>query len=127
MFATERFEQYILGKDPVTILTDHKPLVTILTSPERLQRMQLRLQKFSLDLQCKPGPKMHISDTLSRTSLPLTDDKASSADYQIFQVREQQSFQEELEEIDMEEHSSLRTVDLRKFDTQQEMIPLSKR
>ena len=46
---------------------------------------------------------MHISDTLSRASLPLTDDKTSSADYQIFQVREQQSFQEELEEIDMEE------------------------
>ena len=44
VFATERFEQYILRKDPVTILTDHKPLVTIfmkpiLTSPERLQQM----------------------------------------------------------------------------------------
>ena len=46
---------------------------------------------------------MHISDTLSRASLPLTNVKTNSADYQIFQVQEQQSFQEELEEIDMEE------------------------
>ena len=71
---------------------------------------------------------MYISDTLSRASLPLTDDKTSSADYQIFQVREQQSFQEELEEIDMEKARSLsQTVDLRKFDTQQPIIPLCKR
>ena len=90
-FATEWFEQYILGKDHVTILTDHKALVTnfkkpILTSPKRLQRMRLTLQKFSLDLPYKLGPKMHISNTLSQASLPLTDDKMSCADYQIFQV-----------------------------------------
>lgn len=75
VFATRRFEHYILGKDNVKVYTDHKPLVPIskkpiLTSPKRLQRMRLTLQKYSLDLEYKPGPKMFISDTLARAALP---------------------------------------------------------
>ena len=77
VFASERFEHYILGKETVRVLTDHKPLVTIfkkpiLTCPKRLQRMRLRLQKFSLNVEYQPGPKMYISDTLSRASLPMS-------------------------------------------------------
>ena len=67
--AAERFEQYILGKVKVKVLSDHKPLKTIMSkpihnSPKRLQRMRLRLQKYSLDMEYKPGPLMYISDTL---------------------------------------------------------------
>jgi hypothetical protein len=45
VFASERFEHYILEKQNVLVLTDHKPLVTIfkrpiLTNPKRLQRMR---------------------------------------------------------------------------------------
>ena len=75
VFAAERFEQYTLGKDNVVVLSDHKPLMAIfqkpiLSSPKRLQRMRLRLQKYSLKVCYKPGPQMFISDTLSRASLP---------------------------------------------------------
>ena len=49
VFATEHFDQYIIGKEKVKVLSDHKPLMTIfkkpiLTCPKRLQRMRLRLQ-----------------------------------------------------------------------------------
>ena len=76
VFAAERFEHYILGKSNVVMFTDHKPLETIfkkpiLQCPKRLQRMRLRLQKFDVSVQYKPGPTMFISDTLSRAALPL--------------------------------------------------------
>ena len=53
VFAAERFEHYILGKDIVQVLSDHKPLMSIfgkpiLKSPKRLQRNRLRLQKYPL-------------------------------------------------------------------------------
>ena len=88
MFAAERFEQYILGKEKVKVFSDHKPLETIQskpihTSPKRLHRMRLRLQKYSLDVEYKPGPQMYISDTLSRASLSAREDKAT-----IFEIHE---------------------------------------
>ena len=49
VFAMERFENYVYGRH-VTVESDHKPLEiickkSILGAPNRLQRMQLRLQK----------------------------------------------------------------------------------
>ena len=119
VFAAERFEQYILGKDKVKAYTDHKPLTTIfkkpiLTSPKRLQRMRLRLQKYSLDIEYKPGPKMYISDTLSRASLPLEDKEKS--DYMIYEFEEIDEVvfvtDERLHQIRMEtqEDKSLQTL-----------------
>ena len=102
VFAAERFELYILGKEKVKVFSDHKPLESILsklihTSPKRLQRMRLRLQKYSLDVEYKPGPQMYISDTLSRASLPATEtareDKAT-----IFEI------QELTEKFELEDH-----------------------
>ena len=102
VFVAERFEQYILGKEKVKVFSDHKPLETILsksihTSPKRLQRMRLRLQKYSLDVEFKPGPQMYISDTLSRASLPATEtareDKAT-----IFEIHEL------MEKFELEDH-----------------------
>ena len=55
--------------------SDHKPLETIFkkqisaTTP-RLQRMLLRLMKYSLRIEYVPGSKMFIADTLSRAYLP---------------------------------------------------------
>ena len=53
VLACERFETYIYGREVITIETDHKPLETIVlkplhSAPQRLQRMLLRLQKYSL-------------------------------------------------------------------------------
>jgi transposase InsO family protein len=75
VFACERFETYIYGRDLVTIETDHKPLETIVlkplhSAPQRLQRMLLRLQKYSLQLKYKKGKDMFLADTLSRAYLP---------------------------------------------------------
>ena len=107
VFATERFDQYILGKTQVLIQNDHKPLMTIfkkpiLTSPKRLQRMRLRLQKYSLVVEYKPGPKMHISDTLSRAHLPNIDGPTESEPFMIFKMNDERAFQEELASLDME-------------------------
>ena len=55
VFTCEKFDSYIYGRDCVQVQTDHKPLESILrkelcTAPKRLQRMLLRLQKYSLDV-----------------------------------------------------------------------------
>lgn len=70
VFAMERFENYVYGRH-VTVESDHKPLEIIckkslLSAPKRLQRMQLRLQKFDFTVEYKKGTKMYLADTLSR-------------------------------------------------------------
>ncbi|XP_063951721.1 uncharacterized protein K02A2.6-like [Lytechinus pictus] len=74
VFACDRFAHYIQGKK-TTVETDHKPLVPIFgkslhRAPKRLQRMLMRLQRYQLQLQHKPGKDMHIADWLSRAYLP---------------------------------------------------------
>ena len=75
VFACERFETYIYGRDVVHVDSDHKPLETIVlkllhAAPQRLQRMLLRLQKYNLELRYKKGCDMFLADTLSRAYLP---------------------------------------------------------
>ena len=75
VFACDHFEAYIYDREQVNIETDHQPLVSIITkplnkAPDRLQRMLLRLQKYSLRLKYKKGPEMYLADTLSRAYLP---------------------------------------------------------
>ena len=55
VFACEKFDQYDYGRDKVHVQSDHKPLEVIfkrplVTAPKRLQRMLLRLQRYSLDV-----------------------------------------------------------------------------
>ena len=55
VFACEKFDAYIYGRDSVRVQTDHKPLESIFrkelcVAPKRLQRMLLRLQKYDLDV-----------------------------------------------------------------------------
>ena len=75
VFACERFDAYVYGREQVNIETDHKPLEPIFvkpldSAPKRLQRMLLRLQKYSLHVKYKKGKEMHLADTLSRAYLP---------------------------------------------------------
>ena len=75
VFACERFETYIYGRDVVHVDSDHKPLETIMlkpfhAAPQRLQRMLLRLQKYNIVLRYKKGCDMFLVDTLSRAYLP---------------------------------------------------------
>ena len=75
VFACDHFEAYVFGRECVNVETDHQPLVSIVTkplnkAPSRLQRMLLRLQKYSLKLSYKKGSEMYLADTLSRAYLP---------------------------------------------------------
>ena len=73
VFACEEFNHYILGRC-ANIQTEHKPLETIfkrslLCAPKRLQRMLLRLQKYSLTVVYCAGPKLFLADFLSRAPI----------------------------------------------------------
>lgn len=75
VFACQRFHYYLYGRAEITAETDHQPLISIftkplLTAPKRLQIMLLTLQVYNLKVVYKPGPDMHINDTLSRATVP---------------------------------------------------------
>ena len=77
-WACDNFDQYLYGRDTVTVETDHEPLQSVFKkeihkSPKRRQRMHLALQKYSLEVQNKKGPLMYIADALSRAYLKTTD------------------------------------------------------
>ena len=67
--------QYVYGRDKVHVQSDHKPLEVIfkrplVTAPKRLQRILLRLQRYSLEVTYVRGSEMYIADTLSRAYIP---------------------------------------------------------
>ena len=71
LFACNKFDFYIYGKQHVIIHSDYKPLETLYKSPIneitiRLQRMMMALQRYDLEIIYKPGKEMYIADTLSR-------------------------------------------------------------
>lgn len=74
IFGCSYFHQYIYGRYE-TVQTDHKPLsISIMQKPicpaqARLQRMILRLQRYSIHLTHIPGKKILEADTLSRKYL----------------------------------------------------------
>lgn len=77
-WACDKFDQYLYGRDKITVETDHEPLKSVFKkeihkSPKRLQRMRLALQKYNLEVQYKKGTLMHIADALSRAYLETTD------------------------------------------------------
>ncbi|MCG7876437.1 MAG: RNase H-like domain-containing protein [Candidatus Thiodiazotropha endolucinida] len=79
LFGMERFHQYTYGKE-VSVECDHKPIESIVkkplaSSPPRLQRMLLRLQKYNYTVRYKPGSEMHVPDMLSRAYINETVDK----------------------------------------------------
>ena len=81
VFAVERFDTYVYGRK-ITIETDHKPLESIFkkslqSSPRRLQKMLLCLQKYDINIVYKRGIELYLADTLSRAFLQDTDDKRS--------------------------------------------------
>ncbi|PFX26209.1 Retrovirus-related Pol polyprotein from transposon 17.6 [Stylophora pistillata] len=74
VFACTKFSQYITRREKIIVESDHKLLQSIfkkslLAAPSRLQRMLLRLQRYNLDVQYKPGSQMYVADHLSRANL----------------------------------------------------------
>lgn len=78
LVSCERYHHYIYGHHNVTVQTDHKPLVAIMTKPmaqifsARLQRIRLKLLKYNLKVNYVPGKDMHIADALSRAFMANT-------------------------------------------------------
>ena len=75
VFAVKRFHTYIYGKGDVTVITDHRPLISIFkkplgNAPRRLQRMLMQLQCYTINLVYQPGTQLVVADTLSRACLP---------------------------------------------------------
>ena len=80
-FATERFKDFISGI-VVTLETDHKPLLQILGSKlldeltPRLQRIRLRLMRYSYEVVYVPGRELVLADYLSRNPLKKSEENA---------------------------------------------------
>lgn len=69
-YACDKFHVFIYGKT-VWAETDHKHLITIVKkgltyTPPRLQRLFLKLHKYDLQLEYRPGKELLVADTLSR-------------------------------------------------------------
>ncbi len=117
-YACNRFDQYLHGRDHITVLTDHQNLETIfkkpiLAAPKRLQRMRLRLQKYHIDVKYQKGKRMHISDALSRATCK-TDAQSEKADYEIFAVDNDNNFAKDVEEIHYPTYTNISDESLEK-------------
>ena len=80
VFACEKFDKYIFGRDIVNVQTDHKPLEEIFKkslcdAPARLQQMLLRLQRYNLKVRYKKGSLM-LSRAYLRDTLPSEEVKS---------------------------------------------------
>ena len=111
VFACERFNQYIHGRELTSVHTDHRPLVPIFSkpiynAPKRLQRMLLRLQKYTLKVLYCPGKEMYIADMLSRAYIH-EEPSTRKGDYQMFQLTQEAQVYKEIEEIDPAKHVRL--------------------
>lgn len=90
VFGAERFHQYVYGRE-VNVESDHKPLEVIMkkplsSAPARIQRLLMRLQKYQVNVQYKPGKEMHIADALSRAYLPVTSSPDKDIEAQVHMV-----------------------------------------
>ncbi|KAK7107196.1 hypothetical protein V1264_015153 [Littorina saxatilis] len=86
VFACEKFSQYLIGLDRFELLTDHKPLVPLMSSkdidntPIRCQRLLLRLMRFNFAVRHVPGKELVIADALSRKPVPHSSEDEELSD-----------------------------------------------
>lgn len=87
VWACEKFRDYLLGKR-FSLETDHKPLVSLFGSKgideltPRLQRMRMRLMRYTYDVVYVPGRELTVADALSRSPLPQTESTDLEAEIQ---------------------------------------------
>ena len=86
-FTCRKFHDFIYGKVAI-IVTDHKPVIAIVnkplhTTPARLQRMLLQLQRYNLKFVYKKETQPYVADTLSRADM---DEKPGTEDNHQFDI-----------------------------------------
>ena len=77
VFAVTHFKHFTYGR-PVTIISDHKPLVSLFkksltSSSPHLSRMMLQILDYDLSTVYQEGSKMHLSYAISQLSIHKTD------------------------------------------------------
>ena len=88
LFGCECFHVYQYGKS-FTVKSDHKPLQPIFKkpickAPPRIERFRLRLQKYDMYTEFKPGKQLIVADSLSRVFIPAKkQDEETEAEFQV--------------------------------------------
>ena len=80
VFSSEKFHKYIYGKQDIKVDSDHKPLERIFQKELndislRMQRMRLKLQRYDLKVNYRPGRELLLADALSRAYIEETNTK----------------------------------------------------
>lgn len=91
-----KFDHWLFGKSDIEVHTDNLPLVTVLKKPltkatARLQRMLMKLQRYSFRVVHKRGTSLYVADTLSRAALPQPV-HAKVTGFDVFRVELQQTY-----------------------------------
>ncbi|KAM7281966.1 uncharacterized protein ISCGN_002124 [Ixodes scapularis] len=88
-WAFEKFRDYIVGTHFV-LETDHKPLISLFGSKSlddltpRLQRLRMRLMRYSFEVVHVPGKELQAADSLSRSPLPQRQDREMQEEIDCF-------------------------------------------
>ena len=93
VYGIQKFHQYLYGRR-FTLVTDHKPLTTILgpkkgippLAAARMQRWALQLSAYSYDIEFKPTRQHANADGLSRLPLSNRQSPPASCTFSIGQI-----------------------------------------
>ena len=84
VFTCQWFNTYVLGRS-FTVESDHKPLEMIhqkslVSTPPRLQRMLLQLQRYDVTIRYRPGKEMLLADATEQ--VPLMSFRGNQTGYE---------------------------------------------